>query len=153
MEVIVKGPGSGTPIWDHFLLKGTEIIIRASDGNTISESKMLKIAGAFRWEMPDSTVSIDLVLNVVFAYSGTNYNLLKIGQRFDVAKQNNIATDLIPTRWQKIIPGQATGFAKIAPPLHPLLLRDKGTITAAIEFVDITQLFFLFTVIVRGTAR
>jgi len=54
MEVIVKGPGSGTPIWDHFLVKGTEIIIRASDGNTISESKMLKIAGAFRWEMPDS---------------------------------------------------------------------------------------------------
>jgi hypothetical protein len=141
MEIIVNSTPKGAPFWDHFLLKDTEVIIRLMDGSTITENKMLKTGSNYRWDLADNIVAIEILVRAIFRYNGNNYRLLNIYQRFDVIKENNLATGLGATRWQKMSPEQSMGFAKAIPPLHPLLRLNKGTVTVALDFVDITQLF------------
>ncbi|PEJ22409.1 hypothetical protein COF81_13105 [Bacillus pseudomycoides] len=141
MEVIVNSTSTSTPFWNHFLLKDTEIIIRSMDGSTITENKMLKVGNNYRWDLSDNIVAIEIVVRAIFRHNGKSYPLLNIYQRFNVIKENNLATGLVATRWQKMSPEQSMGFTKAIPPLHPLLRLNRGIVTVAIEFVDITQLF------------
>lgn len=140
MEVIVKGPDRQNvkPVWDHFLLKDAKAIIKLPVGEPI---EMAKAPNAFRAEIPDAIDWIDLVVSAAFRYNGTQYPLLKIVQRFQVIKQNNVATGLSAITWQKVLLSQSSGFTKAKPPLHPLLLVSGTTVTVVIEFVEITHLF------------
>ncbi|MEQ1741960.1 MAG: hypothetical protein ABL869_05610 [Candidatus Nitrotoga sp.] len=140
MEVIVKVPErkNAPSVWEHFLLKGAEAIIKLPVGNPV---KMVKVADVFRGEIPDTNEWIDLVLSAAFKYNGTEYPLLKIAQRFQVVRRNNVATSLSALTWQKMTPGQSAGFVKATPPLHPLLRLSGTTVEVALEFVEITGLF------------
>jgi hypothetical protein len=83
----------------------------------------------------------ELIVRSVFRYKGTNYPILKIIQRFNVIKENNSVSGIVPVLWQKLIPNRAIGYSKGIPALHPLLRLNAAVVTVSIDFVDITQLF------------
>ncbi|PFP69927.1 hypothetical protein COK07_29460 [Bacillus thuringiensis] len=143
MEVVVNSQNTTALIWDHFLLKETEVKINkyTISGPPVSEM-MHKTRNGFRLEIEDSIVAIDVSLSTIFRHNGKEYPILKIIQRFNVKKDGMRAIGLVPTQWQKISPNQVKGISKLSSQAHPLLRVEGGVVTVAIEFVDITQLFF-----------
>ncbi|RFB44447.1 hypothetical protein [Bacillus sp. dmp10] len=141
MEIIINCPKGASPIWNHFLLKNTEVLIKFIKGNTITEEKMIKTGSGFRFELLNSIEAIEIVIRSFFRFNGNDYPLLNIFQRFNVVKENNIAKRLEARQWQKMRPDQSMGITKVNPPLHPLLRLNGSTVTVVIEFVDITRLF------------
>jgi len=86
MEIVIGSAAGKAPIWDHFLLKDLEVVIKYTDDkNVASEVKPQRVAGKYNWTLLPGIVSFDLTLQTSFRFNGTTYPLLKIMQTFAVA--------------------------------------------------------------------
>jgi hypothetical protein len=141
MDLLVKSPPGRPPIWDHFLMRETQVTVRLGVGGAVNEMPMQFAGGVFRATIPADAITVDLSIQTRLRQNGKTYSLLTIIQRFQVRADAGQVTGLTAGYWQKIVPGQAMGLAKTVPPLHPLLAQDGNTITVSLEFVDITELF------------
>jgi hypothetical protein len=141
MEMVVSGSHANFILWDHFLLRDIVLSLSYSDGSSTWSDTMTRIGADYRWQIPQGTQTIELTIAVVFRYSGKQYPLLKLWQRFQVVYQGATAIAVLPIAWQRLGPNQVAGTTIISPPSHPLLSATLGTVRVGLEFLDITELF------------
>lgn len=141
MLITVQAPVDRTAIWDHFLMKETSVSVAFGTGGGLRLIPLPRAGRIYQTLIPDDVTTVDLIVKTTLTRNNTTYPLLSIVQRFVPTRDAGVITGLTPGYWKKVIPGQADGFAKISPPLHPLLTQSGSTITVVLEFLDITTLF------------
>ena len=141
MDITVQAPADRASIWDHFLMKDTTVSVVFGTGGGLRQVPLQRVGRLFQTPIPDDATTVDVTVKTPFTRNNTTYPLLSIVQRFVPTRDAGLITGLTPGYWKKVVPGQADGFAKISPPLHPLLSQSGTTITVALEFLDITTLF------------
>lgn len=141
MDITVQAPADRASIWDHFLMKDTTVSVAFGSGGALRQVPLQRVGRMFQTPIPDDATTVDVTVTTTFTRNNTTYPLLSIVQRFVPTRDGGVITGLTPGYWKKVVPSRADGFAKISPPLHPLLSQADATITVALEFLDITALF------------